>query len=199
MTSSMKVLTGAVVFLLSVLPLIAATTIDFELGGPCGFAFTSPLSNQYSGSGVVFSGPGSGLGGAVLNQCSNFGINAHSGVDFLAFNNATYGVGPETIQFSTLQSQVSIWAGDGFDSGNSFTLAAYDMTNNLLVSDTVLNVTGQWVLLSVSASGIDHVTLDYNSGVAVWDDLSYTSIPEPGTLLLLGGGLLGTLSRLRKR
>ena len=198
MTTSTKVLVGAVALLLSVLPL-GATTIDFELGGPCGFVNTSPLTNQYAGVGAVFSGPSAGLGGAVLNQCSNFNnIAAHSGVDFLAFNDGSYAQGPEWIQFSTLQSSVSIWAAVGA----SVTLAAYDSTDTFLGSYTYLNPDTQWQLLSVSGAGIDHVILSYTGGVAVWDDLTYTSgptVPEPSTLLLLGGGLLGTIARMRKR
>jgi hypothetical protein len=183
-----------------VLPLSAnATNIDFEIpGAPCDFNQTSPLTDFYQSDGVLFSGPGPNLGGAVLNQCSSFGINAHSGTDFLAFNNVTYGVGPEKVAFSSPQSTVSIWAGDGLEQVNVFVLAAYDSGNNLLGEQVVNNVEGQWQQLSVSANNISYVTLGYAGQYAVWDDLSFTSVPEPGSLILLGSGILGLAARLRK-
>jgi hypothetical protein len=183
-----------------VLPLSATTTnIDFEIpGAPCDFNQTSPLTDYYQSQGVTFSGPGSGLGGAVLNQCSNFGINAHSGTDFLAFSNITYGVGPEKVSFSSPQSAVSIWAGDGNEQVNVFVLAAYDSGNNLLAEQVVDNIQGQWQQLSVSANDISYVTLGYAGEFAVWDDLSFTNVPEPGSLMLLGTGIVGLAARLRK-
>ena len=179
----------------------SATTIDFELNGPCAFAQTSPLSNQYAGQGVLFSGPGPGQGGAVLDECANFGINAHSGRDFLAFNLHTYGIPPETITFSTPQSSVSIFAGDGLEAANAFTLAAFDSMNQQIGIDTVNNIEGQWELLSVNAPNIAYVTLNFTGTFAVFDDMSFAggaTTPEPGTLMLLGTGLLGVIARFRK-
>jgi hypothetical protein len=184
-----------------VLPLSATTTnIDFEIpGAPCDFNQTSPLTTFYQSDGVTFSGPGPGLGGAVLNQCSNFGINAHSGTDFLAFSNITYGVGPETVSFSSPQNTVSIWAGDGTEQVNVFVLAAYDSGNHLVGEQVVNNIEGQWQQLSVTGNNnIAYVTLGYAGAVSVWDDLSFTNVPEPGSLMLLGTGIVGLAARLRK-
>ena len=64
----------------------SGTFVDFELAGPCAFNQTVALSNQYAGLGVIFAGPSGNDGGAVLDQCGNFGINARSGTNFLAFN-----------------------------------------------------------------------------------------------------------------
>lgn len=179
---------------------LSATSIDFEIpGAPCGFNQTSPLTTYYQGQGVVFSGPSQNQGGAVLNQCSNFGINAHSGTDFLAFNTATYGMGPEKVSFSSAQNLVSIWAGDGIDSENVFTLKAYDANNVLLGMQSVNNIIGQWQQLSVSANNISYVTLSFTAQDAVFDDLNFTSVPEPGSLMLLGTGIAGLAMRLRRK
>src|ERR1700687_4479303 len=63
-----------------------ATLINFDgTGAPCCFASTSPLTNLYAGQGVTFQGL-NGVGMSILNQSGNFGFNAHSGTDFLAFN-----------------------------------------------------------------------------------------------------------------
>ncbi len=90
--------------------------VDFEISGaPCGFNFTGPLREQFAALGVHFFGATALDGGAVLNQCGNFGVNAHSGLDFLAFNvgggmsNGGVPQGPEDI----LGLQGVVWvAGD---------------------------------------------------------------------------------------
>ena len=94
---------GAAGLLLAAAP-AAATTIDFETGAPCLFNQTSPLGNEYAGQGVTFSGVGAARGGSILDQCSNFGIDAHSGVDFLAFAGALGGPS-EDISFSDAVSR----------------------------------------------------------------------------------------------
>ena len=64
----------------------AADVITFdELGTqPAGFFLVEPLRNEYAG--LRFSGPSALDGGAILDQDGNFGIEARSGRNFLAFN-----------------------------------------------------------------------------------------------------------------
>ena len=56
------------------------------LSAPCFFGATTRLTELYAPLGVHFSGPGGNDGGAILNECSNFGVNALSSPNFLAFN-----------------------------------------------------------------------------------------------------------------
>jgi hypothetical protein len=157
-------------------PLAAQVTIDFEdLEAPCIFVETNPLREEYASLGAHFSGPGPLDGGAVLDQCGGFGLQAHSGIAFLAFNagasmmNGGSASGPETIRFDQVVASASIWAGAG--SAVTVTLDAYK--DNVLV-DTHTLTTQAWAELSVESSGgIDRLVVSSTSGVFVLDDLSY--------------------------
>jgi hypothetical protein len=190
-------------------------TIDFDTapgGGtvvaPINFSETTRLTTLYAPLGVTFSGPGGNDGGAILNQDSNFGVNARSGVNFLAFNrdpNARLSDGgrpidPETIAFATPQGQVSIFASGGF-SANSFRIDAFDAGGSLIGSGTGTSGVGAYVQLSVAAAGIRSVVLT-GTGAApffVYDDLSFTSVPEPSSLALTGVALAGAACRRWRR
>jgi len=182
----------------------ASGTIDFELSAPCNFTNTIPLTNAYAGLGVNFTSGN----GAILDQCSNFGVNAHSGVDFLAFNSnpgdANYiPSGPEVITFDNPVSNVSIWVAPWGD------FAISDNNGN---SNGVSAGNGDWVLLSLNDTNITSITL---SGPAVWvaDDLSWESnptnllddpqptseVPEPSSMVLLGSGLAGVIGVARRK
>jgi hypothetical protein len=200
---------------------------------PATFAETSPLTQLYAPMGVHFSGPDAFSGGAILNDgtgagFADFGISAHSGSNFLAFNrNASYGgmpfmppffggkaSDPETISFDAPQSAVSIWAAGGWMPHN-FQIQAFDAGNHLLATDTI--ITQGWSELSVSGSGITSVVLTETGGPWdswVYDDLSFAgdggpigqpsggpaSAPEPAGLVLLGLGGLGLAGwRWRRR
>ena len=84
-----------------------ATVIDFDdLTAPCSFRDTTALRERYAASGVHFTGPEQNDGGAILNMCGTFGVNARSGENFLAFNRYSSGMldggmpaDPETIEF----------------------------------------------------------------------------------------------------
>ena len=168
----------------------SVTTVDFDhdvdgntIVAPPLFAQTNPLREIYSSFGVHFSGPATADGGAILDQDGNFGVPAHSGRNFLAFNrNAQMANGgiprdPETIRFDTPPAQVTIYAAGGVTNGY-FEMDAFDRTGTLVAVNTV--TTRDWSPLRVVyTGGIDHVVLTASNlpqGYWVYDDLSFGDV-----------------------
>lgn len=178
----------------------ATTSIDFDgTGAPCCFVDTTPLTNFYAGQGVTFSGAG-GSGGSILNLSGGFGFNARSGSDFLAFNTSVGTGSIQVMTFSNAASSVSIWANN--NDFNRFTLEAFDVNNISLDLDSVDAGQG-WQELTVSGAGIAYVHLSGAfPGAWAYDDLSFSddrqSVPEPGSLALVGLGLAAFALRKRK-
>jgi hypothetical protein len=176
------------------------------INAPIFFSQTTHLSELYAPLGVHFAGPGGNDGGAILDQGSNFGVPALSGPNFLAFNrlpqavmaDGGHPIDPETISFDKPQATVSIFAAPGvIDEGEAFfgtfRMDAFDV-HGMLLGTTTLSSTGGYVQLSLtSGSGIASVKLTETSGdiLFVYDNLSFTTIPEPSSLASLGvGGLI---------
>jgi hypothetical protein len=163
------------------------------LNSPTAFSSTKHLAELYAPLGVHFAGPGGNDGGAILDQGSNFGINAHSGLQFLAFNRAAgladLGIArdPEKITFDLLMSDVAVFVGGGSVS-RTFRLDAFDTDGVLVNSKTVATRTFSQLQVASSA-GIRAVTLsvtDTDVGAAfIVDDLLAHTIPEPSAALLL--------------
>jgi hypothetical protein len=169
------------------------TVIDFDdLTAPCVFRDTTALRERYSASGVHFSGPGQD-GGAILDMCGGFNVDARSGRNFLAFNRESamsdggLPADPEIIEFDLLMAYVSVYAAGGYNE-DTFRMDAYDELGGLI--DTATVTTQTWAELSVSSpAGISRIVLTQTGDEAfVYDDLSFQPIPEPTTLLLLAFG-----------
>ncbi len=152
--------------------------IDFDDGTqPCNFVSTIALTTEYSAFGVVFSGPGGLDGGAILDQCGNFGVTGYSAPNFLAFNvnsalsNGGIPRGPETLTFSQTVDTVAV--NGGHSSSGSITLECFNGAGAPVGSQSV---TGTAALqpLSVTATGqIASCRLTFSGTVAVFDDLTY--------------------------
>ena len=152
--------------------------IDFDDGPkPCNFSDTVALTSEYSALGVVFSGPGGNDGGAILDECGNFGVSGYSPPNFLAFNvnsglsNGGIPRGPETLTFSVAVDTVAINA--GHDLAGTIAMECFDAGAASVGSQSI---TGAPALqpLSVTASGqIAYCVLSFTGSVAVFDDLTY--------------------------
>jgi hypothetical protein len=188
-----------------------AATINFDVdafGSPIAapniFANAAALTTLYTPIGVTFSGPAPLSGGAILDVSSGFAITTISGNNFLAFNIvAPYPGGgvandPETITFSTLMSDVSIWASGGGNAA-TFLMNAYDSANALVATTTLSSAPGAYVQLSVFAPsqiasvGLAQLTGD---GSFVYDDLTY-NVPEPASAALAAVSILVGARRRR--
>jgi hypothetical protein len=190
------------------------TTINFDvnsngipIAAPSLFAETTRLTTLYSPLGVTFSGPGGNNGGAILDEGGNFGVNARSGRNFLAFNRVVamsdggFATDPETITFAVPEQTVSIYAAGG-NTTDTFVMNAFDATNSLVGTSTVSSQ--QFALVSTTAGGgITHVVLTQTGdSIFVYDDLSFTAMPnsqpEPAGVSVLGIGAAMALVRRRR-
>ena len=179
------------------IPALFGGAIDFERSAPCAFLQAEPLGNEYTPAGPAFHTAFPASGGAAIGQCGNFGINARSGTDFLAFNNRATLIngntpaGPEVIRFSVPVANILLFVG-GTETSPSYSMDVYDINTILLGTVTATPQIGTWLPLTYNASNIGLAILSYTSNLAVVDDLSWDNpvtaidnpVPEPATLLL---------------
>ncbi len=158
-------------------PPAGATVIDFDgMTQPCLFLNTTRLTTEFAAQGVTFAGPGGNDGGAVIDQCGNFGVADHSSPNFLAFN--TIAVlsdggtpqGPETLTFSPPVDSVQINA--GVPRAGTIQLECFDSGAVSLGSDS-LTAAATLETLAISAAGIASCELSFTGDVAVFDDLAF--------------------------
>jgi hypothetical protein len=211
-----QIVLALLAFQMIALNAIATILINFDtdafgnpIKAPPTFADTVRLTNLYAPLGIHFSGPGGNDGGAILDQAGEFGVDAWSGRDFLAFNRQAFlmdfGVArdPEMIVFDTLASNVSIYAAGPI--AETFLMQGFDASGVLIAEDTV--TTQQWSQLEISSvSGIKSVRLfvtgpDVGIPLAfVYDDLSVDFVPEPATIsFLICVAALGLALRFRRK
>jgi len=194
---------------------VCALTINFDdlANAPTAFSQATALRNRYAPE-VIFYGP-DGLtgndGGAILNL-NPPPLAPLSGLNALVFSDLTqavmsdggFPVWPETIIFNTLWANVSIYVASTRTDMDHFSLIAFDGSGKQVVIDEV-DTKNEWAQLSVSwADGIKSVVLTMdkkgNDAFAA-DNLELTTsrvVPEPGTMLLLGLGVIG-LGIMRRR
>ena len=157
-----------------------ATVIDFDaFPAPCGFNRTAALRDEFVDLGVLFDGPGENDGGAVLDECGNFGVSGQSSPNLLAFNeNSQMPDGgtprnPETLLFDPLVSLVKVMAGSRTSEGQLLTMTAFGPDGDPVDADS-LTLTPELQALSVAGSGIREVVIS-GPGVFVLDDLAFVA------------------------
>lgn len=188
-------------------PVAAATTvIDFDdTTAPGLFDHQTPLTNQYAALGVTFSGLGGNPGAEVLDQSSNFGVNARSGRNFLAFNVYT-GLSAE-VNFTTAIIGFEVFGGSGAGYDGLYWANAYNIDGDLVDSYSVQFAPGNvggWTALNLAGAGITRVQFGSSNLNWLADDLSFTvggAVPEPATwaMMITGFGLAGAALRRRAR
>ncbi|MGH9158711.1 MAG: hypothetical protein ACRD2X_01830 [Vicinamibacteraceae bacterium] len=185
-----------------------AESITFdELLAPTLFADAEALTGRYADLGVIFGGTG-----AILDQASDLGVSGFSPRNFLAYEEFGF-IGPpgsgqrtsvasDSLFFSTPRRGISFAAGSG-QAGNTLHVRAFDNLG-ALVASTSLGLTPMLQQISLTGPGIRRVEyglLDVDLGdTLVVDNVSVTSVPEPGPALLLGTGVLAIgMGRLMTR
>ncbi len=154
-----------------------AGLINFdELSAPCLFFFTVALTDEYDPLGVTFSGPGGFNGGAVLDECSNFGVTGYSPPNFLAFNSesdlADGGIpdGPETLTFTPPVDSVRISGGSV--EAIPIMMECFDDLGASMGSSSI-TATPALQTLRVANTGIETCVLSFTGESAAFDDLVY--------------------------
>lgn len=189
-------------------PAAAATTvINFDdVAAPAYFDLQTPLANQYAALGVTFAGVGGKPGAEVLDQSSNFGVDARSGRNFLAHNTYT-GLATEAT-FATAISGFEVFVGSGAGYDGLYWANAYDIDGDLVDSYSIQFAPGNvggWTALNLSGAGITRVQFGSSNLNWLADDLSFSTggsaVPEPATwaMMITGFGLAGTALRRRSR
>jgi len=191
--------------------LMRADQVNFDnVVAPADFVQV-PSYNPFVAPGITFTN------GVVLND-THFGSasttspNLYATTDFHPLGDLTLLPGFIVGTFTSgTGSGLSLDVINGFGAAD-FTLTAYDAANNILgVTSIFLNdftFPGSVGSLSLGVSGIDHftVTTDQAGGFIDFaiDSVNFTTTgttptPEPGSLAMLGAGLLGLLGYKRSR
>jgi hypothetical protein len=158
------------------------TQLSFEdIPASCAFASVNPLRDRYAAA--KFRGASTTAGGAVLDNCANFGIAPRTGSRFLAFNssstmsNGGAPVGPEKIVLPTRQRSVALWVSQsGFNLGTATFKMVGRRGSTVVRTATVTTTTADWVKVQVAAArGITSVTVSTPTepdGIWLADDLT---------------------------
>ena len=174
-----------------------ATLINFDTlpgGGPV--ANNTFIGNQYASLGVTFSLFENGNPTWKPLATSSFlGMGSHGA----GSGNGLYNVFADVllIDFTTPVTNVSFDTYGFFGDDTSFNFLAYDTGGSLL--DTITNKDGGLMTVSFNGGSVSHIEVLQENDLGTYriDNLSFgpasAPVPEPGTWMLMGTGLVGLL------
>jgi hypothetical protein len=155
-----------------------------------GLQLTSPIPNPELPTG----GGGGPLVGNFADGNATFGTNDGSGVTAALFGNAYFGEdGGATTWTFTLPSPVDLIG--GYFAGGAFSISVFNSSNTLLETESFPDVSvANWAngFVGLEDAGISSVTI--TGPLVVLDNFMFdasTPTPEPGTIMMMGAGLIG--------
>jgi hypothetical protein len=165
-----------------------ATTVDFEQ-----YSNGTQITTQYQPVGATFE---NALQLTVPNY-NYIGYPPHSGQGVVT----NYPDANLSIIFSLDQSVVTGW----YSSGYVLEISAYNSSNVLVASQTDpsnLGSSSEFIISGTDISTLVITTSNGSAGFLALDDVTFASpaaVPEPGTIALLGTGLLGLAGAARRK
>jgi hypothetical protein len=140
-----------------------------DVNAPCVFKDTTALRLYH---GVKFAGGAPLDGGAILNECGNFGVSGYSPPNFLAFNCSSQNMDggiptlPETIKFPSKSASVSLKIG-GPEQGKTVTIKGKGEKHTVTLTSAMQTV--------VFTKATKKLTLTTSTGacILVVDDITF--------------------------
>lgn len=176
----------AALFLFAACGIAGATTVDFEQ-----YANGTQITTQYQSVGATFE---NALQLTVPNY-NYVGYPPHSGNGVVT----NYPDANLSITFSLDQSVVTGW----YNTGYILEISAYNSSNVLVASQTDPSNLGSSSEFTISGTDISTLVFNTSNGSAGFltlDDVTFAAaVPEPGTIALLGTGLLGLAGAARRK